>query len=247
MSQTTTSLTLCELADATETFGVESLSPFCLKAHRALRVAGLSYARRHGTQPASFRALNPAGQVPVLLVGETPVPDTTRILARIAELVPGSIARDPEALLWEELADTSLNAFLVASRWADDRNWPAVRDAYFGDMPALLRPLITPRLRARVVATLRAREVWRTGADACWARFEETLDLLDARAPRQGFWVGDRVSAADLGIFAQLRSLQTDLTPWQRDRLAARPRLHAYVARIDALTRAGAAALPVAA
>lgn len=115
-----------------------------------------------------------------------------------------------------------------------------MRDAYFEGVPALVRPLVAGSVRSRILAGLRAREVWRTGADACWARFEEHLDLLEARAPARGFWVGDRVSAADLGLFGQLRSFQTDLTPWQRDRVAARPRLHAYVARIDALTaRAG--------
>ena len=238
---TTPTLTLCELGDATP-HGVESYSPFCLKVHRALRLAGLSYQRRHGA-PHSFRDLNPAGQVPVLLVGDTPVADSTRILARIEALVPGTIARDAEALLWEELADTSLSAFLVASRWADDRNWPGVRDAYFAGVPALVRPAVAGSIRRGILASLRAREVWRTGPDACWTRFQETLDLLEARAPARGFWVGERVSAADLALFAQLRSLQTDLTPWQRDQVASRPRLQAYVARIDALTTAAGSVL----
>jgi hypothetical protein len=41
-------LVLCELADA----GLpshESFSPFCIKVHRALRVVGLAYLRRHGS------------------------------------------------------------------------------------------------------------------------------------------------------------------------------------------------------
>ena len=36
------------------TGGVESFSPFCLKAHRALKAAGLPYQRRHGSRPATF-------------------------------------------------------------------------------------------------------------------------------------------------------------------------------------------------
>ena len=80
-----TKLVLCELADASE-YGVESWSPFCLKAHRALRAAGLSYTRRHGRMPGEFVKENPLGQVPVLLVDGEPVADSTRILRRIEEI-----------------------------------------------------------------------------------------------------------------------------------------------------------------
>ena len=47
-------LILCELAD-TQLATVESYSPFCLKAHRALKAAGLPYVRRHGGRPDSFK------------------------------------------------------------------------------------------------------------------------------------------------------------------------------------------------
>ena len=35
--------------------------------------------------------------------------------------------------------NTFNGGFLVASRWLDDRNWPLVRAAYFGDAPAPVR------------------------------------------------------------------------------------------------------------
>ena len=233
-------LTLCELADPGVP-GLESYSPFCLKVHRALRAAGLAYTRRHADRPDAYRHLNPAGQVPVLLVGGEPVADSTVILARIEtlggrSLLPPDPARRAEALLWEELGDTALNGFLRAARWADDRNWPRVRDAYFAAMPALLRRVIPALLRRNVVQVLRSRDVWRRGADACWARFDRTLDQLEARAPREGFWVGAELTVADLGLFAQLHGLRNALTPWQRDQIAARPGLTAWLDRVDHAT-----------
>src|SRR5271167_2581053 len=89
------SLVLCELADASAD-GVESYSPFCLKVHRALRAAGLAYERRHGTRPDSFASLNPAGQVPVLLVDGEPVADSTRIVKRI-ETIAGVLGGELDA------------------------------------------------------------------------------------------------------------------------------------------------------
>jgi glutathione S-transferase len=243
---TTTTPILCELADP-GIEGLESYSPFCLKVHRGLRAAGVAYARRHLAQPAEVKPFSPAGQVPVLLVGDEAVADSTRILARLpglggASLVAGDPRERAEQLLWEELADTALNGFLVAARWADERNWPRVRDAYFARMPGAVRAVVPALLRRGVVKALVARDVWRAGPDACWARFELLLDALDARAPRAGFWTGDRVSVADVALFGQLHSLRTPLTEAQAATLARRPALSAWLDRVDAATRRTATA-----
>jgi glutathione S-transferase len=234
-------LELCELAD-TGIPSLESWSPFCLKVHRALKLARLTYRRRHGRSPGDFRHLNRAAQVPVLLIDGEPIADSTAILARIDLLAPGAFAhsKDPrleaEIDLYEELADTSLNAYLVAARWADDRNWPAVERAYFEGMPALLRRLIVPRLRKSVVQRAIAREVWRRGPDACWAQLVSLLDRLEDRAPKEGFWSTERPSIADVALFAQLHSLRAPLTPWQAARIAERTTLSAYLDRVGAAT-----------
>ena len=232
-------LTLCELADA-KIPDLESFSPYCLKVHRALKVAGLPYTRNHGAFPAVFKKYNPTGQVPVLLIGEEAVADSTAILRRIQALAPGALGEagdarvSAEAWLWEEFADTALNGFLVAARWADDRNWPGVREAYFSRMPSLLRAIVPGRLRARVVSSLKARDVWRAGPELCWARFGETLDQLDARAPAAGFWLGPAITVADIAIFAQLQGLRNALTAWQQEQIKKRARLSAYLDRVDA-------------
>jgi glutathione S-transferase len=236
------SLTLLEVAD-TGLPSIESYSPFCLKVHRALKYAGLPYTRNCAGNPASHRAYNPTGQVPVLLVGGEAVPDSTAILARIIQLVPGRIASSPEALLWEELADTAFNGFLVAARWADERNWPATRAAYFGSMPAPVRAVVPGLIRRKVVRGLVARDVWRAGPEACWRRFGTLLDPLDARAPEQGFWLPGGLGVADLALFGQLHSLRTPLTPWQAEQVANRKRLSAWLDRVDEATRGTATPL----
>jgi glutathione S-transferase len=229
-------LVLCELVE-TGLDGVDSFSPFCLKVHRALKAAGLEYERRHAARPDAHRRYNPVGQVPVLLVDGEPVADSTEILKRIVRLRPDAIGADPEAWLWEELADTALYGFVVAARWADDRNWPRVRDAYFGRAPAFVRALIVPRIRKRVIAGLHARDVWRAGAERCWARFEALLDQLDARAPERGWWCGRTLSVADIALFAQLHSLRTPLTVAQAESLARRKRLSAWLDRVHEETK----------
>lgn len=232
-------LELCELNDAAA-FGPESLSPFCLKVHRALRAAGLPYTRRFGPYPASHKAHNPTGQVPVLLVDGVAIADSSAILAWIVE--HSELDASAEGWLYEELADSALNGFLVAARWADEANWPRSEAAYFGGMPAPLRWFVPGRARARVLAGLHARDIWRAGPEACWARFEALLDRLDTRAPETGFWCGERVGVADVALFGQLAAFRTSLTPRQAERLAARARLTAWLDRVDAATGEGALA-----
>jgi len=235
-------IVLCEL-ERPSLPGLESYSPYCLKVHRALKAAGLRYTSRHGAHPGAHRDVSKRGQVPVLLLDGEAIDDSTVILARLAALqpTPAWAAVDPrthaEGLLWEELADVSLGSFVMASRWADDRSWPGVRDALFGDAPWPVRHIIAPATRRRITATLVARDIWRAGPDACWRRFETTLDALERRAPATGYWLGEQLGVGDLGLFAHLHSLRTPLTPWQQARVEARPTLRAYLDRVDLATR----------
>ncbi len=223
--------------------GIESYSPFCLKVHRALKLAGLAYERRHVGAPMALKRLNAAGQAPVLVVDGQPIADSSAILRWIDAAVPGRLVpADPrlaaEAWLWEELADRSLNNFLVAARWADPKNWPLTKACYFGKAPWFVRALVAPRMRAGVVKALAARDVIRHGLVATWAEYDRILDHLEAYAPVKGFWVGtDGPSVADLSLFGQLRALRTDLTPAQSHAIALRPKLDDWLDRVDAATR----------
>ncbi|HKP57172.1 MAG TPA: glutathione S-transferase domain-containing protein [Polyangiales bacterium] len=99
-----------------------------------------------------------------------------------------------------------------------------------------MQRLIAPQIRRRVLAGLVARDVLRQGLDACWQRFVGTLDALEARSPAHGYWIGPRLSVADVAIFAQLHSLRTPLTPAYAEDLGKRRRLSSYLDRVDGIT-----------
>ena len=134
----------------------------------------------------------------------------------------GLNARDTaEAWLWEEFADTALYPYVLTTRWADDRGWPIVKDRFFGGMPAPMRALIGPMVRRGIKKKLIERDFTRDGIAACYERFGRVLDALDVRAPEDGFWMGPRISVADLGLFAHLHSLRLPLIAWQAENARA--------------------------
>ena len=197
-----------------------------LKVRRALMLLGVAYATRQDA----------AASEPVLVWDCDEVRGATRILETLnratdRSLVSGCGSQRGEAWLWEELGDTSLVQFLEAARWADPDNWRRRRLS--------LRAAIA---RRRIVAGL---TVWRDGRQACWLRFQQLLNRLEARAPGDGFWLGEEVTVADLALFAPLHLMQSDLTPWQAEQIAARPALAAYLVRVDVATQLGPFALQV--
>jgi glutathione S-transferase len=239
-------LVLCETFTP-KSAPVDSYSPFCLKVHCALRALGLSYERRSGANPASFGKLNPAKQVPILLVDDRPIRDSTIILHEIVKMTGALVPEDAHmralAWLWEDYADRAINGYLVAARWASDANWERVRAAYFGNAPWFVRSLIAPKLRTRILSSLNARDVTRSGPEAMQRDFERLLDNLNAAAPASGFWITGPISVADVSLFGHLQSFRTDLTPKEHQAVLARPALTAYLDRIEAAMKAATRSL----
>jgi glutathione S-transferase len=168
--------------------------------------------------------------------------DSTQILQLIANmtgrLIPTDAQQAAAAWIWEDFADTVLNGYLVAARWADPQNWPLTCNAYFGSAPWFVRKLIAPQLRKRVMKNLVARDVTPADLAVTWQRFHGTLDNMEQLAPAGGFWCSDTISVADVSIFGQLQGMRTALTAQQQSRLQQRRRLTAYLDRVDSATTA---------
>jgi len=234
-------LVLCELGP--DAHGLESLSPFCLKVHRALKFHGLDYERRYAIRPSEHRKHNPLGQVPVLLIEGEPVADSTAILQALEDLTDKSLLPLDRrqlaiAWLWEDYADRVLGYYVFAARWFDDRNWSALADEQFRPLPALLKPWMPNLIRSRILKKMSAMEFIRVGQAGCWRMFQQHLDRLDDCAPEECFWVGDKVTVADIGLFGVLHCLRSEISPWQMQEINRRPRLRAWLDRVDLITRA---------
>jgi glutathione S-transferase len=221
--------------------GWSSFSPFVMEVERALKLAKLPFQHEQ-VNMLRLKELNPIGQLPVLRIGDELVADSTRILHRIEALAPGSMTgglQGPalaEVWLWEEFSDTALYPLPLTTRWADDRGWPVPKKHFFGALPPVIRDVVAGLVRKKTLKALEGRDFLRGGLGACYERIDRVLDHLEGRAPEQGFWIGPRVTAADVGLFAHLHALRFPLTPVGVELVAKRARLSRYLDRVDRAT-----------
>lgn len=241
MTKTSPELTLYDFPADPGVAGYATFSPFVFEVERALRLAKLPF-RHTRINMMDLKKLNPVGQLPVLGIGDELVADSTRILHRIEALAPGSLSGGldarglAEAWLWEEFADTALYPHVLATRWWDERGWPVVRSKFFASVPALMRGLVSNMVRKGTIKKLQGRDFVRAGSDRYQERLDAVLDLLEARAPEQGFWLGARPTVADVGLFAHLHQLRLPLTAFRADEVRKRARLSAWLDRVDQAT-----------
>lgn len=237
---------LCDVLDP-KLVVVETVSPFTLKAHKALLAAGVDYVTRRTTQSSDYNHLNPKGQIPILIVDDEVICGSRDIVRRCAEWAPHvyetslTPANEAENHFWEEYAENTLKGFVAYSRWADEENWERAKAAYFVDMPFVLRPIIIPRVRSAIRRLIKSMDVGRGGPEEEWTRYEMVIDMLERRAPTEGNWLGTpKLAPCDISIYAFLQCMRTSITPKHHAALLARPKLDAYLDRIEALTKAPA-------
>jgi glutathione S-transferase len=222
--------------------GYPSFSPFVMLVHRALVLAKLPF-RMERVAYQNIKRINPVGQLPVLGIDGNHVSDSTRILQRIEALAPGSLTAGldargvAEAWLWEEFADTALYPQVLATRCADERGWAVIKPAFFGGIPPIVRDVVANMIRKRTLGMLRGRDFLRNGMEVFMERLNRVLDQLEARAPEGGFWLGDKPSVADLGLFAHLHAMRMPKTPFRAEDIARRQRLSRWLDRVDEATR----------
>ena len=219
------------------------LSPFVEKCARALELKGIEFELVPPKGPQDLKKWNPAtGKMPVLALDGERIYDSSRILRRLDELVPepALFSADPAIAhrqsFFEDWSDESLYWYSMAFRWAPENEKATVAQVS-ALLPTLLRPLaglILPRLIGGAArAQGLAREPIAVLIDELGRRFDEVLALLEDKP----FLFADKVSGADLAIFAQIETMKSGPTPQCTELVNERPALVAYLERVDLASR----------
>ncbi len=136
-------------------FGMRNVSPFCLKIEMLLANLDLPFELGEEGDPRKA----PKGKLPFLVADGETLADSELIALYLDELTDGGVfggysaAERAEGTAIVRLIEDHLYWIMVASRWLDDEWWPNVVEGFFGDLPGLIRPLVTRMARKQVRQT----------------------------------------------------------------------------------------------
>ena len=214
--------------------------PFTEKVRLALLYKGLEFELVEPASREDYWRWNPkSGLLPVLDLHGERIPDSTAILRRLDALYP-----DPP-LLSSDVRIRSQQQQL--EDWADENllwyfnKWIRIRDAAAEAKEDQFVP--SARWLRRATAWLRAGGTWERPETGVVRGIADRLDDLLGFLGTRPFFYSDRVSMADLGVYAMLYSLSLGAIPGSQKIVVNRPPLVEFMRRVEAAT--GSAALPV--
>jgi glutathione S-transferase len=215
--------------------------PYTEKVRRALLYKRIDFDFQEPTCNEDYQRWNPkSGMLPVLHVGDEVVEDSTQILFALEARYPDPPLLAPDPMVasqqrqLEDWADESFLWYWMKYRRliGEDLVLPLKGDKL--DQPREEEPKSGP-LR-RFGAWLRAGGTWErpiTGLQReLGLRMDDLVNFLGARP----FFYSDRLSIADLGVYAMLFTMRRDAIPGSARLLAERPTLVAFMARVEDAT-----------
>jgi glutathione S-transferase len=217
-------------------WGLPSASPFGSKLVMWLRMAGIP----HRLEQPRGRPASKTGKIPyVFLPDGSILDDSSRIIEHLTrgrgvELERGLSASDrAKGRAIQHLAEDSLYWSITYSRWLTADGWALTKDAYFGRLPALVKPLLLPLLRKQVRRQLHGHGLGRHDEARIWEIARADVDALDALLDDGEFFLG-QPTAVDASVWGMVASLVRG--PFEdpvSEHVRSKPRLVAFAKRME--------------
>ncbi len=187
-------------------FGTSNPSPFTVKADALLTMAGLDYTHEYG----DLRKF-PKQKLPVLRDGETLIPDSSFIQSHLEQQYGVNFDRGmsdqdkASASAFQRLIEDHLYFINLYFRW--NEHAPALRDAFFGDIPSIMRGLIFNMVQKQVLKTLHLQGMGRHSRDELIELGRQDLQALSAQLGNQPFLYGERPTSIDASLYGALHNV----------------------------------------
>lgn len=214
-------------------FGLESLSPFCMKAEVYLKLAKLEYRAVAGDPRKA-----PKQKLPLIDDDGKVVCDSTAVIDHFERKIDKPVdeglgdADRAKARMIQRTFEEGLYFVLLWSRWAEDDGW-AVSRTFFDAIPAAVRWAIVPLIRKKIVASTHAQGTGRHTREEIYEMGERDLRAFAALLGDSPFVLGDVPRTVDCTAFSFLSGvlvppIETPLKAYAK----SVPQLEAYVKRM---------------
>ena len=192
-------LTLVTLGGA---FGLQNVSPFCLKAEMLMKQLGLDYDI--DVQPDPRKA--PKGKLPYLIADDRTIADSELIVEYLNDITQGRVfdglsAKDRAVgLALTRLVDAALHGIFVASRWLDDEWFPNIVEGFFHIAPRPIRGFIARQARKEITQTYHLQGLGRHTQAEQEGFARRDLQALQDAVHGDGFLFADEPCVYDLAL-----------------------------------------------
>lgn len=195
--------------------GLPNASGFCLKLETWLRMAGLQYENVYTMNLG--RA--PKGKLPFIIDDGTTLADSSFIIDHLTKrhgvTLDDHLDRGERAqsLLLQRTLEEHAYWCVLYFRWADDRFWPATREAFFAGMGAPYKWFVPKLARQGMVKQVKAAGIGRHSADEITALGMRDIDAIATVLGDKPFLFGEpsSVDASAYGMLANVVFVDLDL------------------------------------
>ena len=218
-------------------WGLPNGSPFCMKVETYLRMTGLPYQ----FAPNADIRKAPKGKFPVIEDNGKIIPDSGFILDYLQQTYGDKLdshltpAERAVALAMRRLLEENLYWCMLYGRWGVEENWRITRDAYFGFIPSVVRPLIAGMIRKQALKALHGHGMGRHTPEEIYRIGKTDISALSNFLADKPFFMGAQPTSLDASAYASLANLLWAPT---RSPLTAHaeslPNLATYCARMKA-------------
>jgi glutathione S-transferase len=218
------------------------ISPFCDKIRRVLHVKRVPYEIREVPLVAAatprLRKISPTGKVPCLEHDGRFLSDSTDIAHYLEARFPDPplVPTDPRLRglchALEDWADESLYFYEMLLRFSLPHNAKRWVPVLAKNDPAIVRAAAPAVVPGTIKGTLRAQGLGKKSLATVLADLDRHLDAIDGMLQGGAWLVADRVTLADLSVFAQLFCIRG--ADEGAAAIAARQRVGVWMDRVDA-------------
>jgi len=189
-------------------FGLPDPSPFCMKAEMLLKIAGLEYrSNKTGFKKA------PKGKQPYIEDDGKFIADSTFIRLHIEDKYSFDFDKSLDARTagnaWavEKMLEDHIYWVILRERWCNDENFDRGPRMFFGEAPALIRPVIISMVRKKVAKAIKAHGLGLHSTSEIHQLAEKAIDAVAGIIGKNKYLTGDKVCGADATAFAFLAGL----------------------------------------
>lgn len=180
-----------------------------MKLETYLRMAGISYEISEFTNPAKA----PKGKGPYITDDLGEMGDSSLIIDYLTKkhgvTIDADLTPEQKALAhsYQIMVEERLYWVIVYSRWAEDANWPYLKELFFGDIPWPGSMIVPSMVRKSVLKNMNIIGLARHTPDEIYEFGKQDIRALAVQLGDKDYFLGDKPHVIDATVHACIANM----------------------------------------